>query len=172
MWLKYSDAPILNGEQWDCEQSDYIGAHTKPSGFWITDDTADCWRSWCLGERFGLGRLTHKHEVVLDESNLLILRSPYELDLFTRDFAVEKLWGPQNAWRELCVDWRAVAARYDGLIITPYQWSRRLHDRYSWYYGWDCASGCVWKAGAIREVRLIEIDHEITKPEPAETEAA
>ena len=157
MWLKYADAPIANEGLIDCEQSSgRPSSYKKPSGFWITDDSENCWRSWCMSERFSLESLTHKHEIVLDESNILILRCPYDLDDFSRDFGT-------SHW---CIDWPKVAARYDGLIITPYQWERRMdHD---WYYGWDCASGCIWKANAIKDIRLVAVDYEVAKPKESE----
>jgi len=161
MWLKYSDAPILVGEQADRNQTERLSMYSKPNGFWITDDSKDCWRSWCVGERWGLGGLTHKHEIELDESGILILRSVAELDAFTEKFSVPEWWGPfgePRKYRDICIDWRRVAQQHTGIIITPYQWERRLCVDYRWYYGWDCASGCIWKASAIRDIRLIEID--------------
>ena len=175
MWLKYASAPIV-GELKDHEQSDNLSSYKKPRGCWITDDSEYCWRSWCIGENFSRESLTHKHEVVLDESNILILRSAVALDDFTQEFAVEKYWGPDNDPRrlcDLCIDWREVAKRYTGLIITPYQQSRRLRlaGGYSWYYSWDCASGCIWTAAAIKDIRLIEVDQAVRgsclTPEPA-----
>ena len=57
---------------------------------------------------------------------------------------------PENKYRY--VDWREVAARWDGISITPYQWSCRHElDRAMWYNGWDCASACVWNLNAIEE---------------------
>lgn len=173
MWLKYHNSPIMSGEQWDRAQSGHLSRYEKPCGFWITDDTEYCWRSWCVAEGFGMENLTHKHAVDLDESNILIMRSPYELDAFTREFRVDHWWGPDEQprkWRDVCIDWRAVSARYAGIIITPYQWQRRMHDSYSWYYGWDCASGCIWRGGAIKGIRLIEIDLDVVKA--GEKEAA
>jgi hypothetical protein len=170
MWLKYSAAPILNGEQWDRDQPERLSKHGKPSGLWITDDSEKCWRSWCVRWGFNLESLTHKHAVTLDESKILFLRSAIELDLFTREFST--WWGPDGEpckYRDLCIDWREVAKRYTGIIITPYQWSHRLG--YSWYYGWCCASGCVWKADAIRAIHLIEIDCAVAKKRDAKRRA-
>lgn len=170
MWLKYDNAPIFLGEQADRDQPSRLSEYQKPCGFWITDDSEDCWRSWCVGNRFGLESLTHKHQVALDESRILILRSPYELDAFTEQYKVFHWWGPEGEprkYRDLCIDWQRVAQEHDGLIITPYQWQRRLGHYYSWYYGWDCASGCIWKASTIRDIRLIEIDPDIAKRQEA-----
>lgn len=170
MWLKYSDKPILNGEYWTRRQhvrdDGYRSEYEKPRGCWITDDSEDCWRSWCAGEGFNLEALTHKHEVDLDETNILSLRSAYELDAFTREYSSTCRWGTNNEWVNRYIRWEDVAARYDGIIITPYQWARRME--LSWYYGWDCASGCIWNAAAIREIRLIEINMDIAKPREAE----
>lgn len=180
MWIKYDDAPILVGEQFNRNQADELSAYTKPRGFWITDDSEDCWRSWCLSERFKLGSLTHKHEIKLDEERILILRTSWEVDNFARKYRVDKWWGPEGnprKWCDLCIDWPQVAAEYAGIIITPYQWSLRLENGFSWYYGWDCASGCIWDASAILDINLIDIDRDVAskaRPEwkPDEEEAA
>lgn len=29
--------------------------------------------------------------------------------------------------------------------IAPYQWERRLAREFMWYYGWDLASGVIWR---------------------------
>jgi hypothetical protein len=160
-WLKYADSPIDRASLVDCDQrTELRSKYEKPRGCWITDDSEDCWKTLCLGESFLLDRLTHKHEVVLDESRLLILRSALEVRLFTENFAEEHDRGGYN---DLCINWHRVATIYDGLIITPYQWSLRLADRFSWYYGWDCASGCIWRTRSILDVKLIEVDHTIGK---------
>jgi hypothetical protein len=158
-WLKYDGAPILIDTLATRSQSENLSPYQKPCGFWITDDSENCWRSWCLSERFGLENLTHKHEVDLDESRLLILRSAYEVEHFARGFVVAKPWNYRNShYVDKCIDWRRVADQHSGIIITPYQWSLRLADGFSWYYGWGCASGCIWDASAIRDARLVEID--------------
>ena len=63
---------------------------------------------------------------------------------------------PESDWarrfRDRYIDWPAVATDYPGLIIAPYQWSCRMSEFTRWYYGWDCASGCIWNADAIARV--------------------
>jgi hypothetical protein len=46
------------------------------------------------------------------------------------------------------INWAAVATKYVGIEIAPYQWSCRTS--LQWYYGWDVASGCVWDADAVQ----------------------
>jgi hypothetical protein len=175
VWLKYDSKPISTADYVDRAQvgpreEGYRSSYEKPCGCWITDDTEDCWRSWCQSESFALDGLTHKHDVVLDESHLLILRKPWELDDFTREFGVIVPWGPPghpNKYADRCIAWENVAARYDGLIITPYIWERRMSDEYRWYYTWDCASGCIWNVRAIKEIRLLEINEKIAAKQEA-----
>lgn len=165
MWLKYYNGPLsLDKVEAPPEQEIYKSSYTKPRGFWITDDTENCWRSWCVSQKFSLGMLTHKHEVTLDEGNILILRQLYDLDDFSEQWGIAKWWGPDGEprkYRDWVIDWDKVVARYDGLIITPYIWERRME--HNWYYGWDCASGCIWKPSAIKTIRLIEIDTEVER---------
>jgi hypothetical protein len=163
-WLKYADAPILVDELFNRDQPEQVNSYLKPRGFWITDDSEDCWRSWCLSNRFSLDRLVYKHAIDLDEARILILRDEYEVRRFTRTYRVFKKWGPDHdphKWTDTCIYWPNVAKDYAGIIITPYQWSLRMEAGFDWYYGWDCASGCIWDASAIKDVHLIEIDRDV-----------
>lgn len=54
------------------------------------------------------------------------------------------------------IDWKKVTEEYQGIIISPYIWQRRLAPHTMWYYGWDVASGCIWDTDAIEEVKLVE----------------
>jgi len=121
----------------------------KPRGLWVSDDTCEQnWRSWCEGESFGLDRLTHVHDVTIAASaNILRLCCAYDIDDFTR---VYRDGGETHAG----INWLKVAAKYDGIIITPYIWSRRLDGDAFWYYGWDCASGCIWNSSAVAAINL------------------
>ena len=57
------------------------------------------------------------------------------------------------------IDWAAVARCYQGIIIPTYHFEFRFDTHVSdWYYGWDCASGCIWDAGAIASVSLVRED--------------
>ena len=53
--------------------------------------------------------------------------------------------------RSYRINWQPLTEQYAGIIISPYQWKRRLDGRASdWYYGWDCASACIWDLSAVR----------------------
>ncbi len=122
----------------------------KPRGFWVSVKGEDDWPSWCRAEEFRLSSLAICHQITLaDTANILWLTHPWEIDDLDLEYAVNP-----GARPSVFVDWRRLAERYDGLIIAPYQWSRRL-DGPSWYYGWDCASGCIWNADAIASAGVL-----------------
>jgi hypothetical protein len=134
----------------------------KPAGLWVSDDD-DCensWPAWCAAEKFGLDRLTHAHDVELvPGANVLILSTPADIDAFGAEWAVVPEWaGPimrgASPGSGMWLNWPEVMTRYDGLVITPYVWERRLEAL--WYNVWDCASGCIWQPRAIASIKLRE----------------
>lgn len=127
--------------------SDYKSCYDKPKGLWVSVDGDDDWKSWCESESFGLGHVRHR-VTLAQPSSVLILSRVFELLEFQ-----DKYSRPVGRWNEIYIDWVAVAKDYPGIIIAPYQWSCRMD--MSWYYGWDCASGCIWNADAIASVEEI-----------------
>jgi hypothetical protein len=119
----------------------------KPIGLWFTPDTDDNWLSWCKAKEFGLEKLAYRHEIKFDLQKILFLKSSFEIDHFTFNY-VRKETGFLS--RQI-VDWPKLATQYSGIIISPYQWSRRLSGHCFWYYNWDCASGCMWDLGIISD---------------------
>lgn len=127
-------------------------AHGKPRGFWVSVQGEDDWPTWCREENFGTHRLSTTHNVTLRaDSNVLFLTSPELLDAFTKTYGISehKTLG-RHSWTDTRIDWPRVATEYDGVIIAPYQWERRMG--LDWYYGWDVASGCIWNLTAIESV--------------------
>lgn len=143
--VHYSDRPLT--EIHSVEQHGEIAL--KPRGIWLSDDDCeDNWRTWCIGERFRLETLAIRHEIILrPDANVLIVPSAYELDAFTSEYG-----SPHSVVSTFYIDWKRVAERYQGIVITPYQWSRRMADHTFWYYGWDCASGCIWDVNAVEMI--------------------
>ena len=78
-------------------------------------------------------------------ANVLLIDTPEKLDAFNARFGVD-----DNSVHSIA--WEKVKALYDGVIIAPYHWERRLN--LMWYYGWDCASGVIWHLSAIDNVTL------------------
>lgn len=128
----------------------------KPSGFWVSvEGNDDGWREWCQAESFGLERLSHEHEVILDDkANILYLKNAADIDEFHAKYKAPTFTSDKLRDR-LYIDWARVAKDYQGIIIAPYCYERRLDSNAFWYYAWDCASGCIWDADAIKSVRLL-----------------
>jgi hypothetical protein len=128
----------------------------KPVGFWVSVAGADDWAAWCESEGYGIGGFEHR--VTLDPgANVLVIDTPSDIEAFHEKYSVETEFEararslfPRATWP---VDWRKVVQDFDGLVIAPYQYSLRF-DGPEWYYGWDCASGCIWSAHAVLSVEV------------------
>lgn len=120
-------------------------------GLWV--GVGEAWREWCEYEDWDPGTLGVRHVVELTpEANVLVLETPEELDQFTARFGIQTY--PDHLLAgDFEIDWEQVKNVHQGLIIAPYQWTRR-HALY-WYYGWDCASGCIWDENAIYAIREV-----------------
>lgn len=124
--------------------------YPKPNGLWISDDNSNLgWAEWCRSERFRLDRLEHKAVIKVDMDQVLHISGSLELEDFNKKYRVVHDYG--TTLQIAAMDWPRVAQDHRGVIITPYLWDMRL-DGPSWYYGWDCASGCIWDARAIVSV--------------------
>ncbi len=131
---------------------------SKPTGLWVSVEESDddmSWFEWCKKEDFFLEFLTHRHKVKISEdAKILHLKSPEEILMFTNEYPENSPFIDLNYMNILWINWGKVKQLYDGIIISPYQWECRLDSRCSWYYGWDCSSGCIWNIDKIS----IELD--------------
>lgn len=135
-------------------------SYEKPRGLWISaGDGEDGWRAWCESENFCLESLAHSTEISLTpDANILRLNDARGIDQLTREFGFVPDFYRGSGYERRAISWDKVAERYSGIIIAPYCWSRRLHERTGWYYGWDCASGCIWDAAAVQQLQPYEAE--------------
>jgi hypothetical protein len=101
-------------------------------------------------------RLKHKYNVVLQtDAKILFIDTKQKLIEFTDEYkkpdtrystGTRFSCSDETMWESI-IDWMQVTSRYDGLLISPYQHSIRW--QYKWYYGFDCASGCIWNLSCI-----------------------
>jgi hypothetical protein len=144
--------------------------HPKPNGLWF--DVNGSWRRWCEAAQFRLENLRYRHAVtVLDASRVLFLRNAKEIDKFTHEYGHNlsnhiqplqssedlnsfarqfggDLFGDIVGHFSNYIMWGEVTGKYSGIIIHPY--SRARSQAYLWYYGWNCAGGCIWDTSVIR----------------------
>lgn len=149
----------------------------KPNGLWLSDD--DCEANWPERKPSGrpLGRFVYDI-ALMPGASVVMLRSEADIEAFTDEWkhvVVGLFEEPVLPWPEIYdlpevralgfrkpnmerllshIRWRAVAERYAGIVITPYQY--RLRHDLLWYMPWDCASGCIWDPAAIASVTLRE----------------
>jgi hypothetical protein len=135
----------FSGEPLSCvyakiqDRTDNGGA--KPTGLWFTvgNEGAECWRSISSPEN-----LRYATELVLDESRFLQLSNASEILAMARRF--DSGLSPHGRGT---LDWKAIAAQSDGIIVAPFCNDPRVLQRSCWYHEWDCASGCVWNARSV-----------------------
>lgn len=141
----------------DWDYSTYPPRGDKPSGFWVSVEGEDDWKSWCLDEEYNLEWIENEFDVALSESaNILTLSSVDDILKFTKEFTDSSMDSEfdisTNHEYNIAIRWSDLYSLYDGIIIAPYQWACRLKFDTRWYYGWDVASGCIWNLDAIDSV--------------------
>lgn len=110
----------------------------KPSGFWY--GFGNEWIDWVRSE-MPQWEGNYIYEVDIGSSNVLQIKNGEELEKFHNEYVESNI-------SEYNIKWPEVSKKYDGIEINPYQWEARLE--YSWYYGWDIASGCVWNLSNVK----------------------
>ena len=151
--LHYSPKPI---ERVRAKRKQSIG--WKPTGLWYSCGTA--WKDWSDAEDFGAAT-DYVYELEVNLSNILVISSEKQLDAFTEKYGMpdpnfSKLVSSRSNSFNYSIDWPRVAKEFQGIEICPYVASRRL--QYMWYYGWDVASGCIWRPAAIKSFTLLNED--------------
>jgi hypothetical protein len=143
--IHYSAKPLLKVHS--RKHSEDGAGLCKTPGLWVSVEGEYDWVWWCRAEQWGLGCFKCATEVILaDNANIKHLSTAGEIDEFSNEFRTA-IWG---------LDWPAIRRRWRALIIAPYCFDRRYADHALWYYGWDCASGVIWNADAIKELRAID----------------
>ncbi len=142
--IHYSKAPLESVASKD----QYDAPGMKPEGLWLSVGKA--WQEWCEGEEFSLGNLERRYSIKLSSNaRLLLLTTESSIRAFSDKYGRESEYRGETTG-SLYVDWQRLAKQWQGIIIAPYQWRCRLD--LIWYYGWDCASGCVWDKEAIASI--------------------
>lgn len=131
----------------------------KPQGLWVSVEGEYGWREWGMENEYGC--FDHRFSVTLAEGHKVLITD--DLIGFHRRF--KKAWYPDHPYSYEYIQWEEVAREYQGIVIPTYHWEFRFDTPVSdWYYGWDCASGCIWDAAAIASVTY---DSEYKAPENA-----
>jgi hypothetical protein len=118
----------------------------KPHGFWYAVGFG--WLDFATYDMQGFydDKKLHAFSINTDRLNILKINNISELFEFDNNFK----HGPDLL---SSINWVKVAEQYDGIEIPVYL--REARYDYTWYYGWDVASGCVWNTEklSIKKVR-------------------
>lgn len=124
----------------------------KPYGLWVSVGIE--WSRWCKMEHFMLDHLRYCYQIFLKpDHNVLCLKTYTDIVDFNkkwRDPSRSYFTGNLGS----IINWGLLSGSYDGLIISPYDYRARFD--FLWYYGWDCASGCIWNKKSIEKFELIK----------------
>jgi|ERR1043166_6922972 hypothetical protein len=122
-------------------------ASMKPCGFWISVEESEDdinWLEWCEKEDFFIDNLKYRYSVTISRNaKILHLKTSEEVEDLSSNY-------PGEFMSSQTINWRKLKDQYDGIIISPYQWSARLSPKSNWYYPWDCSSGCIWNLQKIK----------------------
>lgn len=127
-------------------QDNKVYTARKPIGLWYA--TNNEWKEFCneLGETNN--SFTYK-VIIPDDFKLLVIDTLDKLLEFNEKFGFD-----ERGFGMIMIDWEKVSKEYDGIEISPYQYNKVNGLNFSWYYGWDVASGCLWNNNF--KVELIE----------------
>ena len=168
--IHYAPEKIYELEPQEYDQNE-VKFQSKPNGLWFSVQGSDDWKEWCKVEGYCLYRLRFSYEIILKkDANILHLKTPEEIFSFSKKYShrsrprISGGFDPDEDTHEL--NWIEIKKTYQGIIVSPYQWDCRLDLGSSWYYGWDCSSGCIWDLTCIESFTFLEEDLEVpTEPE-------
>jgi hypothetical protein len=140
-------APFTLDRSYQYEQGSYRNGTLKPSGLWFSVDGD--WERWCDENEFALDKRLCVYAVEYQPERVLPVIGAGAIDAVTARYAVR---GSRYE-----INWKYLASDYAGIVIEPYVWERRLDGDSGWYYGWDCASGCIWDLSVITKFELMDI---------------
>lgn len=134
--------------------------HFKPYGLWVSvDEGSISWPDYIESSEAWACRLRVVHDVRLaPDARILLIATAEDLDAFARRYGRNERITPPDYYHY--IDWKEVAEAYQGIVIAPYRYDRRF-DGGLWYYGWDCASGCIWDADAIAAITVRTAKREV-----------
>lgn len=126
----------------------------KPTGLWASVPGPHDWPAY-LSEH-GIPQRPHRIRIdLVPDARILTLPSAEAVLAFGVEHALRKMWTTPIPPGE-AIDWDRVEARWQGIVIAPFQATLRTDPRCRWYFGWDCACACIWDAGAILRTTTID----------------
>jgi hypothetical protein len=155
----WSPQPIIALQS--CPQPPSQTPVDKPRGLWVSAASERSWSAFCESIGLPLGSFCYDVHLAAD-AHILFIDDAAGLDSFTEEFGTAVPLGFMKG-----IDWPGVAAQYQGILVVPYIHQRRLTLHTLWYYGWDCAGGCIWDATAIDSLQPRPSSFSVLEGSPA-----
>lgn len=151
--IHYSEKPLATVHS--VVQDENCAGFMKPCGLWVSAEGDDDWPSWCRSEVPEWIENKCATEVIFAAgARVLHISTLKAFDAFEVEYVTPGTFKPEYHREQ--IDWKTVAKKYQAIVISPYMYRRRFGSNL-WYYGWDCASGCIWDADAVAELRPLDL---------------
>lgn len=140
----------------DCSRAQHLAG--KPRGLWYA-----CGDEWVyyLKNSAGMEHLyegaRYLYQIHIRQSKILMVHTESDLKRLNLNFSAqgEEVQASWQGDEDLFISWPRMAKRFSGVEISPVQYELRDTGTIGWYFGWDVASGCIWKKDAIHSVELL-----------------
>jgi hypothetical protein len=119
---------------------------TKPIGLWYAIGTE--WIDWVRNEMPDFEE-KNVFKIDINERKIRLIKTYNEIKEFDLEYGVDI----NNMYNMREIDWKRVANDYGGIEIF---YVPKARHSFSWYYGWDISSGCIWDNGVITNITKIE----------------
>lgn len=126
----------------------------KPKGLWVSaEGYGDTWLDYLVSAGQLRDGLLMQEVLLSPDANILRIRTTEEFDAFETDYVARqkhfRIYG--------LISWLSVARSCQGIVIAPWIDDRRWGStpsglRGGWYWGWDCACGCIWDPEAVESI--------------------
>lgn len=123
----------------------------KPNGLWYAIGTE--WLDWIESEMpHWKGNVLYKIEI--NPQSMCMIKTKEQFLNFNKKYSESRKYGVSVSDKHKDINWGRVAEDYSGIEIAPYR--SEFRHKYLWYYGWDVASGCIWKRDGVKNINKIK----------------
>lgn len=155
----FSNEGNLNTVKDILSRTEILETDSKPDGLWYSfgpswikflsngyEGFLDGWGNKDRWEYQRVSLYSHVYKLSLHRRNILSIKDEKSFDSFHKKYS--------NFHRD-AIKWSKVAKEYAGIEIR-YLSEKDEDEHIKWYKHWDCSSGCIWDASAVRSIRVIK----------------
>jgi hypothetical protein len=141
--IHMTDEPQLTFKNRSIDDNSMSGVG-KPAGLWYAMGRA--WLEWMESEGMNWWK-KYLYKIEINPEKVLLLDTRFDVELFSHNYTHV----PKQSFLNQ-INWGAVAKEYSGIEFNPYFYDLRLKAGFSFYYGIDIPSGCIWDKSGIKNI--------------------